>query len=234
MNVCATAAIERLDPVGRDDRLGRKLEPARNGLAQVAVGLLRVHPGVLELLLDRVEGSGKRPEQVLVPVQLRDLVEAVLAPKLGQAGARAVGLEPDERRVARGCSSRSSSGGRGPHLEAGGQVDARRARPRRGPGGARRRAHPGSSTRPGRRRSARARGSPAAPGRQRRSRRRRRAGTRAGSRSRRRRRAGAWSAGRTDAPSRAPERRRGSRRRPATASVGCPSAIAAPSAAGQA
>ena len=45
--------------------------------AKGLVGLLGVHPRVVEVFPHRVEHAGQRSEEVLVPVQLHDLVEAV-------------------------------------------------------------------------------------------------------------------------------------------------------------
>jgi acetolactate synthase-1/2/3 large subunit len=45
--------------------------------AEGVVGLLRIHPRVREFLVHRLQDAGKRPEEVLVPVQLHDFVETV-------------------------------------------------------------------------------------------------------------------------------------------------------------
>src|SRR5581483_78004 len=90
---------ECLHAVGRHDPLGRNSEPGRDRVAEVVVALLRVGPRVLELGCGRLARPRIRLEEALVPVQLRERVEAVDCPQLADACAGAVGLDPDERRA---------------------------------------------------------------------------------------------------------------------------------------
>ncbi len=89
---------ERLDPVPGDDAPPLGADPGRDRVAEVAVGLLRVPPRVLELGDYLLDHTGEGALEAFVPVQLHDAVQAVLGPELLQAGARVVRSDPHEGR----------------------------------------------------------------------------------------------------------------------------------------
>ena len=83
----------------RHDSLRQRADPARDRLPEVGVRLLGIHPGVRKLGLDGLEDAVERPEQILVPVQLPDLVEPVARLQLAEAFSGVVGSDADERRL---------------------------------------------------------------------------------------------------------------------------------------
>ncbi len=90
---------QRLNPVCRNDRPWRHPQPGRDCSTEIAVGLLRVHPRVGELFGDRIENAVERTEEILVPVELPQRIDAGARLDLAQALTRVIRGDTDQRRL---------------------------------------------------------------------------------------------------------------------------------------
>src|SRR6188474_1894974 len=96
--IAPRVAEEREAAVSRHDVGQARARHGRDLVTEVDERLLGVEPDVLELCVDRVEHSRQWPEEVLVPAQLDDLVEAVEFLHLRDGHAERELVEPLELR----------------------------------------------------------------------------------------------------------------------------------------